>query len=957
MKRPRPPHGSLAKAVLLEERTEVVPLDRRERRGLGEVALGAREQANEEVALEVVDGGSLRDLEVERVAFGRRVLESDLAPAVEEAVEGEILGPDDRTVAQDRGALDDVLELTGIAREGARPELLERLAGERARALDVSRETTQELTREQLDVLRALRERGDHEPHLGETEVEVVAEEALVHHPSKIAPRRRHHAHRDGSWLRLSEADDDALLEHTKQLGLEGEGQLADLVEEDGPTLARFEDAHTRLGGAGERAADVTEEDRLGERARDGAAVEHGERTPRISTLVQRPRDDLFAAPRRPFDENAEVGRADALERRVEGAHRSALADEASVRVTRRSFADLARGDVEAHVRLPESEDTAGGNDRLRDACALEERSVPGVEIADLDAVFVGRELDMELGHRGIRDRHVAQARSTEGDLLTYSGRAGSRAGHDDRADAARPSSGSENCASALVAHGYTEISGPSAGHGFGMGDRYTILGSIANGGMAQVYLARMVASAGFSRLVAIKRLHDRMSADREFLAMLIDEARLTAQIRHTNVVDILDVVVRDGTFALVLEWVEGASLSALVKRAAGEPIPLPIVLAIIQGVLRGLSAAHEARSEDGQPLGIVHRDISPQNVLVGVDGIPRIIDFGVAKASGRLEETRPGEIRGKYAYMAPEQLLARPVTAQVDIYATGVILWELLAGKRLFKADDERVVCASVLRGDIPAPSSIRSDLPAGLDEIVARLVAREQSSRFLDAREVLSALEPFGRATEDEVGAWARSLAADDIEAHQSLIRNAVPPAARSLDSLLSELDDEPSSQPSARRSLPRASRPSLVEAEQTFTDTAVSRNVLESETGGMKLRRPSLPLLVAAGSFATLAVLGVIIGLMSLATAATKRRGELDPATPPAASYVPMPMSNVEGAPATPSAPPTAIVSAPPPVGSELDPPPVPAAAHPSAPAPRPAAKKPRTPPPPRDPTITR
>jgi len=495
------------------------------------------------------------------------------------------------------------------------------------------------------------------------------------------------------------------------------------------------------------------------------------------------------------------------------------------------------------------------------------------------------------------------------------------------------------------------------------MGDRYTILGSIANGGMAQVYLARMVASAGFSRLVAIKRLHDRMSGDRELIAMLIDEARLTAQIRHTNVVDILDVVVRDGGFALVLEWVEGASLSALVKRAAGEPIPVPVVLAIIQGVLRGLSAAHEARSEDGQPLGIVHRDVSPQNVLVGIDGIPRIIDFGVAKASGKLEETRPGEIRGKYAYMAPEQLLAKPVTAQVDVYATGVVLWELLTGRRLFKADDERVVCAAVMRGDIPAPSTIRSDLPSGLDEVVARIVAREPSSRFLDAREALSALEPFGRASEDEVGAWTRSLAADDIEKHQSLIRGAVPPAARSLDSLLAELDEEPASQPSNRRSTPRAgsmphSSPAIVETEQTFTDTAISRNVLASEAGGMKLRRPTLPLLVAAGTFATLAVVGVILGLMSLATASTKRASSVDPAAPPAdSSYVPMPMSNLDGtsAPAT-SPPPSAIVAAPAPApaSSELDPAPAPAVHPPGPPAARPVKKPPARP---RNPIETR
>ncbi|MCW5833916.1 MAG: serine/threonine protein kinase, partial [Labilithrix sp.] len=192
------------------------------------------------------------------------------------------------------------------------------------------------------------------------------------------------------------------------------------------------------------------------------------------------------------------------------------------------------------------------------------------------------------------------------------------------------------------------------------MSARYTILGTIASGGMARVYLGRMTGSAGFSRPVAIKRLHPELAVQRDFVAMLVDEARLAAHIRHTNVVDTLDLVVSDGAFSLVLEYVEGESLSALIReaRARGETVPSPIALAVLYGVLRGLEAAHEARNEEGQPLGIVHRDVSPQNILVGIDGIPRIIDFGVAKALGRILVTRPGEVRGKFSYMAPEQLL-----------------------------------------------------------------------------------------------------------------------------------------------------------------------------------------------------------------------------------------------------------------------------------------------------------
>lgn len=325
------------------------------------------------------------------------------------------------------------------------------------------------------------------------------------------------------------------------------------------------------------------------------------------------------------------------------------------------------------------------------------------------------------------------------------------------------------------------------------MSGRYTLLGSIAKGGMARVYLARMSGSAGFSRLVAIKRLHPELAAEREFVAMLVDEARLAAQLRHTNIVSTLDLVASDGAFSLVLDYVEGLSLSGLWRLAIDrkEPIPRPIAIAILYGVLRGLDAAHEARNEEGHPLGIVHRDVSPQNVLVGIDGISRVIDFGVAKAMGRFESTKPGEVRGKFAYMAPEQLMGRPVTRQVDVYAAGVVLWELLTGARLFSGDDQRAVCAAVMRGEIPAPSTKDPAIPRELDEIVARATARDVSDRYLTAREMSSALEACETASDDEVGAWVRRLAAKTLHERQRMIQ-AVPATAagRSIEDLMSDL-----------------------------------------------------------------------------------------------------------------------------------------------------------------------
>jgi eukaryotic-like serine/threonine-protein kinase len=328
------------------------------------------------------------------------------------------------------------------------------------------------------------------------------------------------------------------------------------------------------------------------------------------------------------------------------------------------------------------------------------------------------------------------------------------------------------------------------------MSARFTILGTLASGGMGTVYLARMAGSAGFARPVAIKRLHPQLAAQRDFVTMLVDEARLASQIRHINVIDTLDLVATDGAFSLVLEYVEGTSLSTLMKLVASGAastnarMPLAIALAITHGVLRGLHAAHDARGAEGQPLGIVHRDVSPQNVLVGVDGIPRLIDFGIVKAMTKMTATRKGEVRGKLSYMAPEQLLERPVTRQVDVYAAAVMLWELLTGRRLFAADDQRVICAAVLEGRIKPPSEINPTIPRELDEVILKATSREVSDRHLTARELLEALAPWKPASADELGAWVREVAAAELAKTNALLENVVPEASRTVDDLMREL-----------------------------------------------------------------------------------------------------------------------------------------------------------------------
>jgi serine/threonine protein kinase len=305
---------------------------------------------------------------------------------------------------------------------------------------------------------------------------------------------------------------------------------------------------------------------------------------------------------------------------------------------------------------------------------------------------------------------------------------------------------------------------------------RYALYGTIAAGGMATVHFGRLLGPVGFSRTVAIKRLHPQFASDPEFVSMFLDEARLAARIRHPHVVPTLDVVATNGELFLVMDYVPGESLSRLIRssRERGERIPLQITIAIMSGVLQGLHAAHEARNERGEPLGIVHRDVSPQNVLVGSDGQARVLDFGVAKAAGRVQTTREGQLKGKLAYMAPEQLRSESLTRKTDIYAASVVLWEALTCERLFGGDNEGAVVTKVLQGDVPRPSSILlSDMSKTLDSsvmrgferldtVVARGTDRDPAKRFESTREMALALEKcFTPATAAEVSDWVEHIA----------------------------------------------------------------------------------------------------------------------------------------------------------------------------------------------------
>lgn len=312
---------------------------------------------------------------------------------------------------------------------------------------------------------------------------------------------------------------------------------------------------------------------------------------------------------------------------------------------------------------------------------------------------------------------------------------------------------------------------------------RYVIYEEIAAGGMATVHFGRLLGDAGFARTVAIKRLHPQYAKDPEFATMFMDEARVTSRIRHPNVVTTLDVVAQNGELFVIMEYVHGEPLSRLIRAASKgkRKIPPEIVSAIMTGALHGLHAAHEATDELGRPLHVVHRDVSPHNILVGADGVGRVLDFGIAKAAGSAGVTREGEIKGKFAYMPPEQLHGEPIDRRADIYAAGIVLWEALTGQRLFHGAAENLDLQRLLGGDAEPPSSRVSGIPRSLDQVVMRALSREAEGRYPSAREMAFELEKCtAPAPLFEVIAWVEDLAGESLarRARQITAMEAAPP-----------------------------------------------------------------------------------------------------------------------------------------------------------------------------------
>ncbi len=286
----------------------------------------------------------------------------------------------------------------------------------------------------------------------------------------------------------------------------------------------------------------------------------------------------------------------------------------------------------------------------------------------------------------------------------------------------------------------------------------YELLLELAAGGMATVHLARAVDRRQGPPLVAVKRPHRHLQGDKTFLTMLVDEARLASAIEHPNVVKVRELGFDGGMPFIVMDYVEGTSLAELRRELSsiGRAIDVRVAVRILLDALAGLQAAHDLKDDNGKPLHIIHRDVSPHNILLGCDGRSHLTDFGIAKAEDRIQTTRTHEVKGKLAYLAPERIDKRRLcTVQSDVFSMAVVLWECFAGRRLFRGEDAVDILQDVMSGPIPTLRQIGAQVPQPLDDVIARALSRDLDTRYATARDFADAIERAAGA--EQIGTHA--------------------------------------------------------------------------------------------------------------------------------------------------------------------------------------------------------
>ena len=305
----------------------------------------------------------------------------------------------------------------------------------------------------------------------------------------------------------------------------------------------------------------------------------------------------------------------------------------------------------------------------------------------------------------------------------------------------------------------------------------YRVTERLESGGMAEVFRGESTSLAGFKRQVAIKRVLPHLASNEKFIRMFLDEARLSARLTHANIVQVFDIGHVENTYFIVMEFIDGVTLKSVIEylRSRKHPFPMPLACHVTMKVCEGLEYAHESTDSDGKLLGIVHRDVSPPNVLISKKGEVKIVDFGLAKAAHSVEKTEPGVVKGKFSYLSPETAMGEEAGPQADIYAVGIMLWEMLAGRKLFQGETDYQTVKQVQAGVIPSIRSINPGVPEELDKILRKSLSRAKNDRYQNAQQMSEELTEFLllhrlKATSYDLAKLVMDVVADRASAKQT-------------------------------------------------------------------------------------------------------------------------------------------------------------------------------------------
>ncbi len=404
------------------------------------------------------------------------------------------------------------------------------------------------------------------------------------------------------------------------------------------------------------------------------------------------------------------------------------------------------------------------------------------------------------------------------------------------------------------------------------LGDNELVL-RIGRGGMATVWVAREHgASAQGERLVAVKAMLAELAEEPEFVRMFIDEVRLVRSIRHPNVVDVYDVGESNGIMWMSMEWVEGESLHTIIAEAGKRrAIPPEMAVRIMADVAAGVHAAHELRDASGAPRGVVHRDISPHNILIGTNGSIKLVDFGVAKALGRVSEsTRAGQLKGKFGYMSPEQALGKPVDRRSDLFSIGIVLFELTTSRRLFRGESDLETLKLVTSGQVPRPSLIDASYPPELERIVLRALERDPKLRYQSAAELERDLRGFLKAQHvvvprSGIAGLLKRVVGGRVEQRRKAIRSALKVLSSSSPTATDLLSADPAFTPTGKDRI----SVSGISGVSGVTGSSVSRGAIAA-LPPPEPRRPSRAPLRRSARVSWGSVIGYAIGVVGITIA---------------------------------------------------------------------------------------